>query len=248
MMLLNNVARDPRALVPATPRHCGRDRRRRVVSGGHRFPDHALAAVRAHRVCMGRARDGAFAVCRAGGEHPVCAGASATPDEDGGQGMGVLGHGSPEGRAVRPACRRGVLHCVWCVFQCIFGFWFGMKRDVVILMLLFACCLGLYTPFWYIELFMLSRGSSASLAFYTIAIMNAAGVIGRIGSGYIADRVRIHSSVRSSFCFPSPPPPLRVSAHPFSPFSSCRALSLVTSLKFTQTSNADTFFLFFSLS
>ena len=49
---------------------------------------------------------------------------------------------------------------------------------------------GLYTPFWYIELFMLSRGSSMNLAFYTIAIMNAAGVIGRIGSGYIADRVR----------------------------------------------------------
>lgn len=114
-------------------------------------------------------------------------------------------------------------------------------------MLLFAWCAGLYTPFWYIELFMLSRGSSASLAFYTIAIMNAAGVIGRIGSGYIADRVRIHSSVRSSFCFPSPPPPLRVSTHPFSPFSSCRALSLVTSLKFTQTSNADTRLLFFPL-
>lgn len=119
------------------------------------------------------------------------------------------------------------------------------ERDVVILMLLFVCCLGLYTPFWYIELFMLSRGSSASLAFYTIAIMNAAGVIGRIGSGYIADRVRIHSSVRSSFCFPSPPPSLRVSAYPFSPFSSCRAFSLVTSLKFTQTSNADTFFFSF---
>lgn len=98
------------------------------------------------------------------------------------------------------------------------------ERDVVILMLLFVCCLGLYTPFWYIELFMLSRGSSASLAFYTIAIMNAAGVIGRIGSGYIADRVRIHSSVRSSFCFPSPPPPLRVSAHP-SPLSRHAGLS-----------------------
>ena len=53
------------------------------------------------------------------------------------------------------------------------------------------CITGLYTPFWYIELFMLSRGSSMNLAFYTIAIMNAAGVIGRIGSGYIADRVRL---------------------------------------------------------
>lgn len=48
---------------------------------------------------------------------------------------------------------------------------------------------GLYTPFWYIELFMESRGSSANLAFYSIAIMNAAGVIGRVSSGYLADRV-----------------------------------------------------------
>lgn len=47
---------------------------------------------------------------------------------------------------------------------------------------------GLYTPFWYIELFMQSRGSSANLAFYAIAIMNAAGVIGRIGSGWFADK------------------------------------------------------------
>ncbi|KAI5119258.1 hypothetical protein M0805_007261 [Coniferiporia weirii] len=52
----------------------------------------------------------------------------------------------------------------------------------------FFCAFGLYTPFWYIGLFMLSRGSGANLAFYSIAIMNAAGVIGRIGSGYIADR------------------------------------------------------------
>lgn len=126
-VLQNNVACDPCALVPATPRHRGRDRRRRVVGGGHCFPDHALTAVRAHRVCMGCARDGAFAVCRAGGEHPVCAGAPAASGEDGGQGMGVLGHGSPEGRAVRPACRRGVLHCVWCVFQCIFCFCFGIR-------------------------------------------------------------------------------------------------------------------------
>ena len=37
---------------------------------------------------------------------------------------------------------------------------------------------------------MLSRGSSASLAFYSIAIMNASGMVGRISVGYLADRVR----------------------------------------------------------
>ena len=50
---------------------------------------------------------------------------------------------------------------------------------------------GLYTPFWYIELFMLSHGSNMNLAFYSIAIMNAAGIVGRIGNGYVADRVSI---------------------------------------------------------
>ncbi|THH07595.1 hypothetical protein EW145_g3266 [Phellinidium pouzarii] len=67
----------------------------------------------------------------------------------------------------------------------------GAYKDVRFLMHSlsgFFSAFGLYTPFWYIELFMLSRGSSANLAFYSIAVMNAAGVIGRIGSGYIADR------------------------------------------------------------
>ncbi|EJD05025.1 MFS general substrate transporter [Fomitiporia mediterranea MF3/22] len=69
---------------------------------------------------------------------------------------------------------------------------FGALKEIKFLL----HCLGgffsafaIFTPFWYIELFMLSRGSSASLAFYSIAIMNAAGMVGRIFSGYIADRL-----------------------------------------------------------
>ena len=38
---------------------------------------------------------------------------------------------------------------------------------------------------------MLSHGSNMNLAFYSIAIMNAAGIVGRIGNGYVADRVSI---------------------------------------------------------
>jgi len=52
----------------------------------------------------------------------------------------------------------------------------------------FFTAFGLFTPFWYIELFMLSRGSSSNLAFYTVAIMNVAGAVGRITSGFFADR------------------------------------------------------------
>lgn len=40
---------------------------------------------------------------------------------------------------------------------------------------------------------MLSHGSNMNLAFYSIAIMNAAGIVGRIGNGYIADRVSVTS-------------------------------------------------------
>ncbi|KAH9915854.1 MFS monocarboxylate transporter [Fomitopsis serialis] len=46
---------------------------------------------------------------------------------------------------------------------------------------------GLYTPYWYIELFGLSIGLSANLSFYMIAIMNAAGLIGRVVTGYLSD-------------------------------------------------------------
>ncbi|KAL5478841.1 hypothetical protein ACEPAI_2118 [Sanghuangporus weigelae] len=51
----------------------------------------------------------------------------------------------------------------------------------------FFSAFGIFTPYWYIQLFMQSRGSSASLSFYSIAIMNAAGMVGRVTSGYFGD-------------------------------------------------------------
>lgn len=36
---------------------------------------------------------------------------------------------------------------------------------------------------------MINRGSSENLAFYSIAIMNGAGLVGRVVSGYVGDRV-----------------------------------------------------------
>lgn len=35
---------------------------------------------------------------------------------------------------------------------------------------------------------MLNRGSDSNLAFYSIAVMNGAGFVGRIASGYAGDR------------------------------------------------------------
>ncbi|KAH9838541.1 MFS monocarboxylate transporter [Rhodofomes roseus] len=52
----------------------------------------------------------------------------------------------------------------------------------------FLAPFGLYTPYWYIELFSLSTGLSANLSFYMIAIMNAAGLVGRVLTGYLGDR------------------------------------------------------------
>ncbi|TDL26807.1 MFS general substrate transporter [Rickenella mellea] len=53
----------------------------------------------------------------------------------------------------------------------------------------FFTAFGLYTPVWYIQLFSLSQGASPALSFYTIAAMNAAGVVGRIGGGWGADKI-----------------------------------------------------------
>ncbi|KAL5536516.1 hypothetical protein ACEPAF_338 [Sanghuangporus sanghuang] len=53
----------------------------------------------------------------------------------------------------------------------------------------FFIAFGLYTPFWYIELYALREKISANLAFYLISIMNAAGLLGRVSLGHVADRL-----------------------------------------------------------
>ncbi|KIJ33767.1 hypothetical protein M422DRAFT_264225 [Sphaerobolus stellatus SS14] len=49
-------------------------------------------------------------------------------------------------------------------------------------------CITLYTPFWYIEIFSLQKGVNPNLSFYVISIMNAAGLLGRVITGYLADK------------------------------------------------------------
>ncbi|ORY83028.1 putative MFS monocarboxylate transporter [Protomyces lactucae-debilis] len=53
---------------------------------------------------------------------------------------------------------------------------------------LFLAFMGLYTPFFNIELFAFANGLSLDLAFYTLPILNAASTIGRILPALIADR------------------------------------------------------------
>ncbi|TFY67789.1 hypothetical protein EVJ58_g1396 [Rhodofomes roseus] len=71
-------------------------------------------------------------------------------------------------------------------FLAPFGIFFHCVLTAVCL--LTGIRLGLYTPYWYIELFSLSTGLSANLSFYMIAIMNAAGLVGRVLTGYLGDR------------------------------------------------------------
>ncbi|KAI1429033.1 putative MFS monocarboxylate transporter [Xylaria sp. FL1777] len=48
--------------------------------------------------------------------------------------------------------------------------------------------LGLFTPFFYISTYAVSKGTSAATAFYLISAINAASFFGRTIPGYLADR------------------------------------------------------------
>ena len=52
----------------------------------------------------------------------------------------------------------------------------------------FAASLGMYFPAFYVQLFARMHGMSSGLAFYSLAIMNAASVFGRVAPSWLADR------------------------------------------------------------
>ncbi|ETS82739.1 hypothetical protein PFICI_04615 [Pestalotiopsis fici W106-1] len=55
---------------------------------------------------------------------------------------------------------------------------------------LFVAFLGAYTPFYYIQLFAEDRSiTNSDLAFYLIAILNAASTVGRIVPNFVADKL-----------------------------------------------------------
>jgi MFS family permease len=53
----------------------------------------------------------------------------------------------------------------------------------------FFVFLGLFIPFIFITTYAIASGMETSLAFYLISILNASSVFGRIGSGFLADRI-----------------------------------------------------------
>ena len=54
----------------------------------------------------------------------------------------------------------------------------------------FFGCLGLYIPFFYVQLYALEKGiiTDHELAFYLLAILNAASIVGRVLPNFFADR------------------------------------------------------------
>ena len=63
----------------------------------------------------------------------------------------------------------------------------------------FAGFLGLYVPFFYIQQYSSSlAGADEDLAFYTLAILNAGSVVGRIAPGLIADQIGLLNTYAAS--------------------------------------------------
>jgi predicted MFS family arabinose efflux permease len=64
-------------------------------------------------------------------------------------------------------------------------------RNVELMVLaaaLFFIYLGLFAPFFYVASYTISLGLNANMAFYMIAILNAASVFGRLIPGFLADK------------------------------------------------------------
>jgi len=67
--------------------------------------------------------------------------------------------------------------------------WF---REPSYLVLIFAgtiIAFGFLFPAFYIQLYAIEQGLDANLAFYTVAIINASSIIGRVGGNYCADKL-----------------------------------------------------------
>ncbi|KAG9077915.1 hypothetical protein FS749_010161 [Ceratobasidium sp. UAMH 11750] len=52
----------------------------------------------------------------------------------------------------------------------------------------FLVMLGLFLPFFYLQLFAINHGLDHNLAFYSLAILNAASIFGRTIPNFVADK------------------------------------------------------------
>ncbi|KIK63783.1 hypothetical protein GYMLUDRAFT_40856 [Collybiopsis luxurians FD-317 M1] len=75
------------------------------------------------------------------------------------------------------------------------GVHFGMKnafQDIPFMISIGAACmvaLGLFFPYFYIQLYAIDHGITARLAFYALALVNAGSVAGRLIPNFFADRL-----------------------------------------------------------
>ncbi|KAI0057047.1 MFS general substrate transporter [Artomyces pyxidatus] len=58
-----------------------------------------------------------------------------------------------------------------------------------------TCFLGVYFPYFYLQLFSVINGVDTNVAFYTLAIMNAASIPGRILPNLFADRFGVYNMI-----------------------------------------------------
>lgn len=61
-------------------------------------------------------------------------------------------------------------------------------RFIILIVALFFMFFGMFTPFFYLPTYAVSRGRSSTLAGYLLAILNAASTFGRIIPGILADK------------------------------------------------------------
>lgn len=62
------------------------------------------------------------------------------------------------------------------------------ERFIVLIVALFFMFFGMFTPFFYLPTYAVSRGMSPTLAGYLLSILNAASTFGRIIPGLLADK------------------------------------------------------------
>ncbi|KAG0645383.1 Aspyridones efflux apdF [Hyphodiscus hymeniophilus] len=78
-----------------------------------------------------------------------------------------------------------------------------VKNPILILLALglFFIYLGLFSPFFYVTSWTISRGLDANMAFYMVSIINAASLFGRIIPGLLADRFGAYNMMILSALF-----------------------------------------------
>lgn len=67
----------------------------------------------------------------------------------------------------------------------------AILKNPTYLMLCAGLCLatfGLFSPFFFIPTYAVAQGLSVSLSFYLISMLNGASLVGRVSTGYLADR------------------------------------------------------------